>query len=56
MKEPISALQLVSVPESPVVIDLGKPELYINREMTQLAFNLRVLDQAMDETHPLLER
>ena len=38
------------------VIDLGKHELYINRELSQLAFNLRVLDQAMDETHPLLER
>jgi polyphosphate kinase len=38
------------------VIDLGKHDLYINRELSQLAFNLRVLDQAIDETHPLLER
>jgi polyphosphate kinase len=41
-------------PNSP--FDLGKSDLYINRELSQLAFNLRVLDQAMDEAHPLLER
>jgi polyphosphate kinase len=56
MKEQIPTLQLVTAPELPAVVDLGKPELYINRELSQLAFNLRVLDQAMDETHPLLER
>jgi len=37
-------------------VDLGKPELYINREFSLLEFNLRVLEQAMDDTHPLLER
>ncbi len=37
-------------------IDLNKHELYFNRELSQLAFNLRVLDQALDQTHPLLER
>ncbi|HQQ73697.1 MAG TPA: polyphosphate kinase 1 [Pseudomonadales bacterium] len=40
----------------PLAVDLGKHDLYINRELSQLAFNLRVLDQAMDEAHPLLER
>ncbi|HQQ62847.1 MAG TPA: polyphosphate kinase 1 [Pseudomonadales bacterium] len=44
------------VPALAPVIDLGKQDLYINRELSQLAFNLRVLDQALDETHPLLER
>ncbi len=38
------------------VVDLGKPDLYINRELSLLAFNLRVLEQALDETHPILER
>lgn len=29
---------------------------YINRELSNLAFNQRVLAQALDESHPLLER
>ncbi len=36
--------------------DLTSPELYINREQSLLAFNMRVLAQALDETIPLLER
>lgn len=36
--------------------DLGERRLYINRELSQLAFNTRVLDQALDERMPLLER
>lgn len=38
------------------VRDLNDPELYINRELSILAFNLRVLEQSLDEVHPLLER
>jgi polyphosphate kinase len=36
--------------------DLSDPSLYINRELSWLAFNQRVLDQATDAAHPLLER
>lgn len=36
--------------------DLTSPHLYINRELGWLEFNQRVLDQAFDKTHPLLER
>jgi len=36
--------------------DLRDPSLYINRELSQLEFNHRVLAQAMDESMPLLER
>ena len=35
---------------------LRDPALYINREMSQLDFNFRVLAQALDERVPLLER
>ena len=36
--------------------DLRDPSLYINREQSWLAFNARVLAQARDPEHPLLER
>ena len=36
--------------------DLGAPELYLNRELTWLEFNRRVLHEAQDESNPLLER
>ena len=37
-------------------IDLQSPEYYFNRELSHLQFNIRVLEQALDETHPLLNR
>ena len=35
---------------------LDSPDLYINRELSQLAFNRRVFEQARDPGTPLLER
>ena len=35
---------------------LANPELYINRELSQLQFVRRVIAQALDDTVPLLER
>jgi len=36
--------------------DLSDPDLYLNRELSWLKFNDRVLEEALDQTHPLLER
>ena len=36
--------------------DLRAPALYLNRELTWLSFNRRVLHEASDERNPLLER
>lgn len=37
-------------------VDLRRPDLYVNRELSQLEFNRRVLELATEETIPLLER
>ena len=36
--------------------DLDDPQLYLNRELSHLRFNIRVLEQALDDAHPLLNR
>ena len=38
------------------IINLDDSSLYIHRELSQLQFNIRVLEQALDESTPLLER
>jgi polyphosphate kinase len=42
--------------QQPPVMDLSPADLFLNRELSLLAFNRRVLEQARDESIPLLER
>ena len=37
-------------------IYLSSPEFYFNRERSHMQFNIRVLEQALDDSHPLLNR
>ncbi|WP_020650005.1 polyphosphate kinase 1 [Solimonas variicoloris] len=43
-------------PELPVELSFQSADLFLNRELSLLEFNRRVLAQALDETVPLLER
>lgn len=43
-------------PDFPALIDSSSSGFYLNRELSQIAFNRRVLAQAEDKTLPLMER
>ncbi len=54
---PVSETEIEqSPPLAPLIEDLDSPEYYLNRELTWLEFNRRVLYEAQDESTPLLER
>jgi polyphosphate kinase len=42
--------------EVPLERDLNHPDLYVNRELSLLDFQRRVLEEAQDATNPLLDR
>lgn len=42
--------------DTPMTTDFSRPELFINRELSWLEFNARVLEEAQDQSQPLLER
>ncbi len=55
--ETIVETPVVETAAAPVVVaNLDDSSLYIHRELSQLQFNIRVLEQALDESYPLLER
>ncbi|MCZ6918612.1 MAG: polyphosphate kinase 1 [Gemmatimonadetes bacterium] len=47
---------LVPTPDAQGRHDIDRPEYFLNRELTWLNFNFRVLHEAEDERTPLLER
>ena len=56
MPHSIPAVTPSDAAAAPSTVPLDSPTLFINRELSWLAFNERVLAQACDAAHPLLER
>lgn len=56
--EAVAEVVPVVEPAAPALVipGLDDSSLYIHRELSQLQFNIRVLEQALDESYPLLER
>jgi len=54
--EPVEPAEPAPVAPEPPAIDLAEPSLYLNRELSLLAFQERVLEEAEDPANPLLER
>ena len=57
VNEPPLAAAATAEPAAALVIPgVDDTSMYLHRELSQLQFNIRVLEQALDESYPLLER
>jgi polyphosphate kinase len=54
--EPANIVAMPDTAETTAASRFGRPENFINRELSWLEFNRRVLEEAQDPTQPLLER
>ena len=50
------SLEMLEVAPHPTAVPTAPEQRYFNRELSWLAFNRRVLEEACNERHPLLER
>ncbi|MFG0380288.1 polyphosphate kinase 1 [Pseudomonas sp. zbq_18] len=55
VEQPAPEPEPAPAPPAPIP-GVDDSSLYIHRELSQLQFNIRVLEQALDESYPLLER
>ncbi|KAB1193722.1 polyphosphate kinase 1 [Haloferax sp. MBLA0076] len=54
--KPVRVGPLTDAPVVPETADLSDTSLYLNRELSELSFHERVLNEALDERNPLFER
>ncbi|CAN5699101.1 polyphosphate kinase 1 [soil metagenome] len=55
-EEPSNVVAMPDSPDAPAASRFSAPENFINRELSWLEFNRRVLEEAQDATQPLIER
>ena len=56
-EQPVVVAPVAAEPPAPLLIPgVDDTSMYLHRELSQLKFNIRVLEQALDESYPLLER
>src|ERR1700738_180358 len=55
-EQPADQPAVVATSEAPIVRNFSDPGNFINRELSWLEFNRRVLEEAQDATQPLIER
>src|SRR6202045_488048 len=55
-EQPVDQPRVVTATDVPIARDFSDPANFINRELSWLEFNRRVLEEAQDPTQPLIER